>query len=120
MTARLKTKRIAAGPAALAAVVLTGMLASPGDAQSQSARTHTVVMANMRFGQMPASVRRGDVIVWVNRDTVPHTATARNRSFDIRVAPRASARMVVRAGPGNVPVYCVLHPAMRTTMRVVQ
>ena len=106
--------------AALAAVFATVLISNPHDAQGQQkARTHTVVMASMRFGQIPASVRRGDTIVWVNRDTVPHTATARNRSFDVRVPAGRSGRMVVRTA-GTIPIYCIYHPAMRGTLRVAQ
>lgn len=80
-------------------------------------KQHTVVMANMSYGRLPANVRAGDSIVWVNRDTVPHTATARNKSFDVRVQAGRRVRMVVRKA-GAVSIYCIWHPAMRGTLRV--
>ncbi|WP_447725128.1 cupredoxin domain-containing protein [Sphingomonas koreensis] len=78
---------------------------------------HTVVMANMSFGKLPHNVKVGDTIVWVNRDTVPHTATARDKSFDVRVQQGQSVSMMVKK-TGNIPFYCIFHPAMRGTLAV--
>ena len=78
---------------------------------------YTVVMANMSFGKLPKSVKVGDTITWVNRDTVPHTATARDKSFDVRVQQGQSVSMVVKKA-GNIAFYCIYHPAMRGTLAV--
>lgn len=75
------------------------------------ARTHTIVMEKMRFGPSPTSLRVGDTIVWVNRDLFRHTATARNRSFDVDLAPGASGRTILRT-PGTVDYICRFHPGM--------
>jgi plastocyanin len=75
-------------------------------------RTHRIEMQNMRFGPVPVNIKAGDTIIWVNRDLVPHTATARDRSFDVVVPSRASATTVVRRA-GTIPFYCRYHPAMR-------
>lgn len=100
--------------------VAVALTAVAGSAPASAApREHVVTMANMSFGRLPANVRVGDTIVWVNRDTVPHTATARNRSFDVRVAAGRRARMTVKRA-GNIPIYCIYHPAMRGSLKVVQ
>ncbi len=80
-------------------------------------REHVVRMDNMRYGPIPAGLKVGDSILWVNSDTVPHTVTARNRSFDVRIAPRKSARMTLKRA-GRTPFYCILHPGMRGTLVV--
>lgn len=86
-------------------------------AQTTAAREHVITMANMNFGKMPSDVKVGDTIVWINRDTVQHTATARDKSFDYRLAPGQRARMTVQKA-GTVPVYCIYHAAMRATLTV--
>jgi len=96
---------IAAG--AMAAALLIGV---PGEALAAPA-TYTVTIRNMRFGAVPANLRVGDRIVWVNRDIFRHTATARNRSFNIDLPPSASATMVVRQS-GTIAFYCTYHPGM--------
>ncbi len=80
-------------------------------------RTHRIEMQNMRFGPVPANIKAGDTIVWVNRDLVPHTATARDHSFDVVVPSRGSATTVVRRA-GTIAFYCRYHPAMRGALVV--
>jgi len=97
-----------------AALVFLPLLAG-GPAAAAGPRTHTIVMQNMRFGPVPANIKAGDTIVWVNRDIVPHTATARNGSFDVVIPARRSATMVVRR-TGTLAFYCRYHPAMRGSL----
>ena len=85
-------------------------LGFPADAAQP--RVHRIVMANMRFGPVPAGIRAGDVILWVNRDMVRHTATARDGSFDVDLPARQSQRMTVRRA-GSIAFYCRYHPGMR-------
>lgn len=103
------------GAAALLTFALT-TAAAPAAARSPAPQKYTVVMANMSFGKLPR-VKVGDTIVWVNRDTVPHTATARDKSFDVRVQQGQSVSMVVKKA-GNIAFYCIYHPAMRGTLIV--
>ena len=79
--------------------------------------THRIEMRNMRFGPVPARIKAGDTIVWINRDIVPHTATARNGSFDIDVPSGGSATMVVGSA-GKVAFYCRYHPGMRGELTI--
>ena len=100
----------------VACLVLPLALVASGSApEAAGPGVHVVAMANMRFGPVPAGIKAGDVILWVNRDMVPHTATARDGSFDIELQARQSRRMrVTRAG--TFAVYCRFHPAMRATL----
>ena len=79
-------------------------------------RTHTVIIDKMKFSPVPKNVRAGDVILWVNRDIFRHTATARDRSFNIDLAPSARGKTVVKRR-GAFPFYCTYHPGM--TGRIV-
>ena len=88
--------------------------ARPAAARS---RTHTIVMEKMKFGPSPEGLRVGDTVVWVNRDMVRHTATARNRSFDIDLARGASGRTVLRTA-GAISYVCRFHPAMTGVLTV--
>jgi plastocyanin len=80
-------------------------------------RTHTVVIDKMKFAAMPAGVKAGDAIVWVNRDVVRHTASAANGAFDVDLEAGESARAVVRKS-GATAVTCKYHPGMRALLRV--
>ncbi len=101
---------------ALTAAMLLTPLALPSSAAAKPT-VHTVVMDKMVFAKAPTGVRVGDVIVWVNKDIFQHTATARDRSFDVDLAPGKSARTVVRK-TGLVNYYCRYHPGMTGRMVV--
>ena len=104
--------RRAAVPAALAVALIAFVAASPA-----LAADHVIVLSNMRFGALPANLRVGDTITWENRDMVAHTASARDRSFDVTLQPHQARRITLRhAGP--VAFYCRYHPAMQGELRV--
>ncbi len=96
---------------------LTMLAAAAAAHPSPEARQHVVTMDNMRYGAVPGDVHVGDTIVWVNRDTVPHTVTARDKSFNLRIGPGQSAKMVAKKA-GSFPFYCIYHLQMRGTLTV--
>ena len=105
-------------------LALLGLLASPAwlafatPSGAQSApREIVVVMDNMTFGRLPTDAKVGDVIIWDNSDTVQHTVTARDGSFDVRLQPGKRGRTVLRKA-GSLAIYCIYHPMMRATLQV--
>lgn len=81
------------------------------------AREYTVAIANMAYGAIPSGLKVGDTILWVNRDSVPHTVTARNHSFDLRLGPGQSGRLALTKA-GSYQIYCILHAPMRGSFTV--
>jgi len=77
----------------------------------------TIVMGNMTYGKIAGDIKVGDTIVWVNRDTVIHSATARDHSFDIRANPNQTVKMTVSKA-GTFPFTCIYHSMMRGTLTV--
>lgn len=103
--------RLYAPPIALAVLLL------PTPPAMAAPRTHMVVMDKMKFGPMPASVRAGDRIIWVNRDIFRHTATAGDGSFNVDLKPGARATVTVRKA-GAISVLCRYHPGMKALLKV--
>ena len=101
-------------PALIASTAASLCLSTPASAAPQ---IHVIVLDKMKFGTVPASVRAGDTILWVNRDLFRHSATAANKSFDVDLPPHAQVRMTVRAS-GTIAFTCKYHPGMRGTLRV--
>jgi plastocyanin len=104
-------------PVALIASTAALLLLSPQTAAAAAPQTHVVVIDKMKFGALPAQVRRGDRIVWVNRDMFRHSATAANKSFDVDLPPDSRRKMVVTAS-GAIAFSCKYHPGMRDVLRV--
>jgi plastocyanin len=102
-------------PIAYAALAVAGAL--PAAAAAPAHRDLTIAIAGMHFGPAPAGLRVGDTIIWVNRDIVAHTATARDRSFDVTVQPRQSVRVTLRRA-GTIAFSCRFHPAMQGALAV--
>ena len=96
-----------------AAISLGGALA----AGAVAAAEYTIVIENMAFGPVPAELRVGDTIVWKNDDLFRHTATARDKSFDIDLPAHSEARLVLDTA-GSVAFFCKLHPGMKDTLVV--
>jgi plastocyanin len=66
---------------AVAATVIVCVIGLTADERPKP-KTHTVTMENMRFQPESLTVTRGDTVVWVNKDLVPHTATSKAGGFD--------------------------------------
>ena len=73
----------------------------------------------MAFHPAVLEVALGDTVLWLNRDIVPHTATAAGPpGWDTgTLAAGQRGRAVVRH-PGATPYICALHPTMRGTVIV--
>jgi plastocyanin len=80
------------------------------------AASHEITIAGMKFAPPPA-LKVGDVITWRNDDIFRHTATARDKSFDIDLPPKSQRSMTVRKA-GKVDFYCRFHPMMKGTLDI--
>src|SRR5919204_3619576 len=94
----------------LAAFAAGGGIETAGRSQ---ARTHTIEIRGLQFHPAVLTVARGDTVVWINRDIVPHTAT-RSSKGPIRwdtgsLSSGASGRYIPeRAGVARYT--CTFHP----------
>ena len=97
--------KLSFGIAALSAMLMT----LPID--PASAAEYRIAIAKMKFGAVPAVLHVGDVIVWLNDDMFRHTATARDKTFDVDLPPKSEKRMTIEKA-GALDFYCRFHPAM--------
>lgn len=99
-----------------AALIAVGVLAMIGGARRPGgpvARRHVVEMRGMAFSPAALEVRRGDTIVWINRDIVPHTATSsRTAGWDTGPLPQGISGRYVARRAGEARYFCRLHPVM--------
>ena len=106
-------------PAFVSVFLLTAIPLSAATAKPavQASKTYTVVIDQMKFGAVPAGLRVGDTVIWVNRDLFRHTATAADRSFDVDLEPGKSGRTVLKKA-GAIAFSCKFHPGMKGSLRV--
>lgn len=92
----------------LLAVIGAALAVGPA---SGAPKVQSVTIHQMAFGPTPAGLRVGDVIEWVNDDILVHSATARDKSFDVELKPKAHVRMTLKRA-GTLAFFCRYHPGM--------
>jgi plastocyanin len=90
------------------ALAVAALVAVPATAAPQ---VYTITLQQMAFGAVPSGLRVGDSIEWVNNDIFLHSATAKDKSFDLELKPKAHVRMVLKKA-GTIPFFCRYHPGM--------
>lgn len=73
---------------------------------------------NYSFGQNEIAVAPGTRITWVNKDKVPHTVTANDKTFDSGILAKGSEFSHTFETPGTYAYHCIPHPAMKATVVV--
>ncbi len=75
-------------------------------------RRVVIEIRSFKFVPSAPMVRRGDVIVWINKDIVPHSATADDNSWDTgRINAGEQIEMVADAKMFE-RYHCEFHPTM--------
>lgn len=73
----------------------------------------------MAFHPSELEVAAGDTVEWINRDIVPHTATAAGTGgWDTGHLTRGESALMVPWSSGRVSYVCTLHPTMRAVLVV--
>lgn len=82
-----------------------------------AAADHVVVMDGVAYAPAAVKVKRGDTVVWRNKDPFPHTVTAQGHFDSGEIAAGRDWKYVARI-PGTYTYVCTLHPNMRGTLVV--
>ena len=76
------------------------------------AASHAVTIKGMKFNPKTLKVAAGDTVTFTNKDSVPHTATAKDGSFDTEIIePGKSASVEITDGTHDY--FCQIHPVMK-------
>jgi plastocyanin len=78
---------------------------------SAATKVYTVTLQQMAFGPVAAGLRVGDTLEWVNNDIFLHSATAKDKSFDLELKPKAHVHMVLKKA-GTFAFFCRYHSGM--------
>ena len=77
-----------------------------------------VEIENFEFRPATPDVKPGDVIVWVNRDIVPHTVSAKDGSWDSGLIKSGGSWETVVDGDISRTYFCKFHPAMAASLEI--
>jgi plastocyanin len=70
-----------------------------------------VAIDKMAFDPPKVSAHVGDTIEWASSDFVVHTATAKNKDWDVVIPAKGIGRVTLEH-PGEVDYFCRFHPNM--------
>jgi plastocyanin len=101
---------------AAGAALLLGLI-SLGAGPASPAGQVRVAMKDVAFDPKEIRAHVGDVIEWANQDVVAHTATAKDKTWDVNVLPGRSGRVTLKSS-GTVAYFCRYHPNMVGTITV--
>ena len=76
-------------------------------------RAEVIHVTMEQIAYMPAQISAsvGDTVEWDNKDIVAHTATARDKSWDVVIAPNSKNSIMLKSA-GTIEYYCRFHPNM--------
>ena len=92
-------------------------VSAPAKATARAPVIYKVTLQQMAFGPLPATIHVGDTIEWTNNDIFLHSATARDKSFDVELKPKAHLRTTFHKA-GTFSFACRYHPGMVGTLVV--
>jgi plastocyanin len=94
-------------------------LALSSVAGARKQRTRTVVIKDFSFQPAHITIKRGTRVIWINKDTAPHTATANNgKSFDSGLLRKGQRYSHTFKSAGKKPYFCNIHPHMKGSVTV--
>jgi plastocyanin len=76
-----------------------------------------IKIKNLAFSPAQVTAHVGDSIEWVNEDFVGHTATGKNKEWDVNIPGNRSGRVVLDRA-GKIDYFCRFHPSMTGTITV--
>jgi len=92
-------------------VFIFAMACHGASAATPAAKVVEITIDKVTFSEVKVTLNVGDTIEWVNKDVVDHTATAKNKDWDVVIPAGKKARLVLKKA-GTFDYFCRYHPNM--------
>jgi plastocyanin len=83
-------------------------------------RSAKVEIEDYAYNPDPVTIEEGGKVTWINKDSVAHTATAEDGSFDTGPIEEGKLKSETFKQPGTYEYVCSIHPTMHGTIEVVE
>ncbi len=102
--------------AALVLVIASGLLAGA------MVGRQTIHQQGRAFSVDSVAIKVGDTLTFLNDDNVPHNiaSLSKGNEFDLGSQRPGASTDVTFTEPGEVHVFCAIHPRMKLTVKVSQ
>jgi plastocyanin len=78
-----------------------------------------VSIVDFAFSPPTTTIHAGDTVTWINTGRQPHTATARDGTFDTGLLRHGQSASHTFTQPGSYTYFCTIHPFMHGTIVVL-
>lgn len=82
------------------------------------AAKNSVQISNFSFSPATLTVKVGDTVTWTNQDSMGHSATADDNSFDTGILDQGKSGTITFSKAGTYTYHCAVHPSMHGTIIV--
>lgn len=79
---------------------------------------NSVTISNYAYSPSTITVKVGDTVTWTNQDSVQHSATADDKSWDTGLLAQGKSGSVTFSKAGTFTYHCSIHPMMHGTVIV--
>jgi plastocyanin len=86
---------------------------------AHAANDPAVTIVDFRFSPATITVHVGETVTWVNDGSMPHSATARDGSFNTGILAPGHSASHTFTQPGTFSYFCSVHPFMHGTIVVL-
>jgi plastocyanin len=83
-----------------------------------AAADQAVSISGFAFHPSSVTVNVGDTVTWTNNDSVAHTATDDDMSWDTGTLSQGGSGSITFNSAGTFPYHCSVHPTMHGTVVV--
>ncbi|MCF6326540.1 MAG: hypothetical protein L3J21_04510 [Devosiaceae bacterium] len=88
-------------------------------AHERKPKVHHVEIRGFNFSPDFIKVRQGDTIVWTNFDIAPHTATAKDNSWDTGEITKGNSVKILVPKEFSSEYFCRFHPNMVASLKLL-
>ena len=105
-------------PDVRAIVAAAAILVSACGPDGAAAKAHIVVMRGLEFLPAVVDAEPGDTITWINKDVMPHTATAGDGAWDSGSLEEGEEWLLIIEAESDGAYVCSFHPQMTGEVNV--
>lgn len=110
---------VLAGIACFLLLVLTGFKSPEDISRMSEPTTHTVTIIKMKFDPADFKVKKGDKVIWINKDIVPHDVTE-EKSNKWTSGVLQEGEKWSKTITEDTKYFCSIHQVMKGTITVIK
>ena len=81
-------------------------------AETAKPAEHTIEIKGMEFSPKTLTIKAGEKVKFINKDSAPHTASATDGRFESGELAEGQSEVVTFEKPDTYAYYCMFHPSM--------